>query len=95
MAENKKELAVKLPAARFFPQSVPEEWDEIEIEAIHEDPETGDCIPVHKDEMPISYYSVYLHDVLGGTMCIADLPEEPEAIIFAELIKAAAKNYKP
>ena len=82
----------KLPECRYYPDSVPEKWDNIEIESIQED-EDGNCEPVYGDE-EISYYSVYLHNVEGGIQCIADFPTEPEALVFRDLLSRSVLNFK-
>lgn len=82
---------MKLPEARFYPDAVPEKWDNVEMESFFED-EDGNCDVVVGDE-EISYYSIYLHDVEGGVQCIADFPTEPEALVFRELLAKSVLNY--
>ena len=75
-----------------------DEWDNLEIEAIHDDGE-GNCHPVHSsDDLPISYWSVYAHRTAGGVYCIADVATEEEAValhdLIIHLVKTIAKvNY--
>lgn len=84
---------MKLPKAKFYPEAVPEKWDNIEYEAINED-QDGHCEPVYDSNAEIHFWSVYLHDVEGGVMCIGDLPSEAEALEFMDLLKKVALNFK-
>lgn len=87
---------MKLPETKFYPEAVPDKWDNIEIDAIIEDND-GNCEVVHAtEETPnpeIDFYSVYLHDVDGGVMCIADCKTEIEAIVLKELLTKTVLNY--
>lgn len=82
---------MKLPETKFYPEAVPDKWDNIEIEAIVED-DDGNCEPVYGKEIP-DFFSVYLHDADGGVMCIADCKTEAEAIVLKELLTKTVFNY--
>lgn len=76
----------------YPPEQVPEQWDNIEIEAIKEDKEHG-CSRTFGEGVA-DFHSVYLHDVNGGAMCIADCETEAQAVEVAETLKRMVLHYK-
>lgn len=74
----------------FSPDSVPDKWDDIEVNPVWDDGK-GNCEVC--DEGQEHFWSVYLHSAGGGVQCIADLPTKQQAIDFAELLKRTVKNY--
>lgn len=83
---------MKLPEIKLYPSAIPDKWDNIEIQPINED-EDGNCEPVLNNESDIHFYSVYLHDVNGGFMCIADCTSKSEANVLSDLIKITSLNF--
>jgi hypothetical protein len=75
----------------FYPEAAIDPWDAIEIDAVFED-EDGNCEVVTDSGSPISYYSVYLHQVKGGVQCVADLSTMRHAQDLAELLEEAVKS---
>ena len=81
------------PIPAFFPKSVPEKWDNIEMNAVcytdRDEPKLGVemCDPEFAD-----FWSVYLHDINGGVSCVADLQTREEADSLFDLLHKAAVN---
>lgn len=90
--ENLK-LKTKLDLSYF--NSITDQWDNIEINRCRED-ENGNVEPVYdeNDIQPNDFWSVYLHQVKGGVICIADLPTEEMGYDLANLLQYAIKHYK-
>ena len=86
--ESKKQINTTI----YPPDNVPAQWDNVEVEAIKEDEEHG-CSRTFGEGNP-DFYSVYLHNVEGGAICIADCETEEQANNLADLIRAMIKNYK-
>jgi len=74
----------------FAPNSALDPWDDIEIQPVFCD-EDGNCEVCNEGEQ--TFYSVYLHQVSGGVLCIADLPTLELAQNLASLIKNACGSY--
>ena len=70
--------------------SIIDKWDDVEVHPVWDDGE-GNCDVCDKGQE--TYWSVYLHLVEGGVICIADLPNEKLANDFAAVIEGAVKNY--
>ena len=75
----------------FIPASATTAWDYLEFMPVYED-ENGVCEVV--DEGEESFWSVYLHQISGGVVCIADLPSKELAALFAETLENATKSRK-
>jgi len=74
----------------FIADSAKVKWDEVEIEPVRENA-SGDCEPVEEGQE--TFWSVYLHQIEGGVVCIADLPTKDLAIGLKELIENAARSF--
>lgn len=87
-------LGLKPKLNLSYPNAFKQQWDNIEIERCRDDGE--DTYPIHdsEDVEPNDFYSVYVHMVEGGLMCVADLPTEEAAIQLAETLKLAVKTYQ-
>lgn len=74
-----------------------EGWDEIEIHPVAivrvEDDDTAHMEPVDNED-EADFWSVYIHIVGKGLMCIADFELKEEAITFKKLIELLIKTYK-
>ena len=81
---------IKPIVSEFLPQNAVSYWDDIEIHPIKE-LENGVCETVEAGEE--DFWSVYLHQLVGGVKCVADLKTKQQATKLAELIINAA-NYR-
>lgn len=75
-----------------YPEGAKALWDNIEIFGCKEDT-GGSTYPVDGDELP-DFWTVYLHQVEGGIMAVADLPTKDHAEALAELIHNAVISFK-
>lgn len=73
----------------FIPEAAKTKWDSIEVHPVWDDG-NGNCEPCEEGEE--SFWSVYLHQVEGGILCIADLPTKELSLQLAELIENAVSN---
>jgi hypothetical protein len=71
----------------FIPEAAKTKWDAVEVHPVWQD-ENGNCDVV--DEGNETFWSVYLHQVQGGVLCVADLPTKELALKLAELIENCA-----
>jgi hypothetical protein len=85
--EGKQVNTTIYPAAQ-----VPDQWDNIEVEAIKEDEVMGCSRTFGEGEA--DFHSVYLHNTEGGSMCIADCETEEQANELAETLKRIVLQYK-
>lgn len=78
----------------FCPAAATTPWDTIEIEAVHDDGENATPVQ-HLDsgDYPVSYHSLYLHQVDGGVACIADVPTEKHAEDLKLLIETSVRTF--
>jgi hypothetical protein len=80
----------------WFDSTMVMQWDEVEYHPCKtvNDGENGQyteqCEP---DEA--EFWSVYLHDIQGGILCVADVENETQAKNLASLIERAAQFYTP
>jgi hypothetical protein len=78
----------------FYPRAIMQEpmhWDALEVHPVFEE-EDGNCSVCEPDEA--TFFSVYVHDVNGGVLCIADLPTLDEAEELRELIEVLLLTHK-
>lgn len=89
----KHNLTLIIPI-NFVPDAAKTQWDCIEVEAIYDDGEIATPIQ-HLDDgnLPVTYHSLYLHQVDGGVHCIADVPTEKDAIELRQLIETAVRTF--
>lgn len=76
----------------YSPDSVPAQWDDIEVHGCAVVADDGSVETVDDDQA--EFWSVYLHDVNGGVQCIADLETSEQASAFANLLEVIVKNHK-
>lgn len=78
-----------------YPEAFNSQWDDIEIERCRTEFD-GTTYPIHDDNdvLPGDFWSVYVHMVEGGVMCIADVPTEEMAIQLHDMLSRAVKTYK-
>jgi hypothetical protein len=87
-----EKIGVKKDKLNFdYPEGAKALWDALEIAGCVDNGE--DTYPVEDDEKP-DFYTVYLHQVEGGVMAIADLPTEEHAQKLSELIHNAVISFK-
>lgn len=72
----------------LFPEVINHRWNDIEIDSIKE----FDGIEEPCEEHECDYWSVFLHKVEGGRVCIADVPTKALAEGLAELIYRAVNK---
>lgn len=89
-----QKLGLKKKLMLNYPEAFTEPWDNLEVERVSED--EGGSYPVYdkEDETPNDFWSVYAHQVEGGTMCAADVPTEQDANELVAMITRAVKSYK-
>lgn len=78
----------------FSPAGATTPWDTIEVEAIYDDGKSATPVE-HLDsgDYPVSYHSLYLHQVDGGVACIADVPTEKHAEDLRRLIETSVRTF--
>lgn len=76
----------------FFPKSVPNGWTSVEFQPVCREND-GDGVSVC-DEGEEDFWSVYMRDMKGHAMCIADVPDRQSASDLAALLVAAIKLKK-
>ena len=80
----------------FSPVLAEMQWDEIEVHPVMViNPEEDESICEICDEGKEDFWSVYLHDIEGGVVCIADVEDKTQANNLAQLIRNCAENFKP
>jgi hypothetical protein len=72
----------------LFPELLNDKWDDIEIDPVKE----LDGIEEPCNESECDYWSVFLHRVEGGRICIADVPTKSLAEGLADLIYNAVNH---
>ena len=78
----------------FTPESAETPWDDIEVSPVQyvdEHVKGRQCVEVC-EEHEADFWSVYLHQVEGGVMCVADLPSKEQAEALARLIHNTSAN---
>lgn len=78
----------------YSTETIPEQWDNVEVEPVKEDEDDKIGISRTFGEGQPDFYSVYLHNVEGGSICIADSETEEQANNLADLIRKSVNNYK-
>jgi hypothetical protein len=80
----------------FSPESVPAQWDNVEIEPVVYLPlqKSYEVADITDHNHPPTHWSVYLHDVEGGVQCIADVETEQQANTLHDLLTKAVKQFK-
>lgn len=89
IAEN---LKVGEVLAFDYPNGTKYEWDNIEVAPCKRGDEG--VYQLDDDSETPDFWSVYLHMVTGGQMCIADLPTHTLANQFAEMLNNAVISFK-
>ena len=79
----------------FFPTLAEMQWDEIEVHPVMVIQEKDESICEICDEGKEDFWSVYLHDIEGGIVCIADVEDKAQANNLAQLIRNCTNNFKP
>lgn len=92
MKENEIELDKKIITAVFVPEQATTPWDAVEVQPVCFIDNGANCEVCDKGQE--DFWSVYLHQVEGGVLCVADLPTEAAADKLAELIRNAAKTFQ-
>lgn len=90
----KEELQLKNKLDLNYPHSFNEQWDNIEIERCRDDGTNTYQVHDEHDKESGDFYSVYVHMVKGGAMCIADVPTEKDADDLKKIIQQAVRTFK-
>jgi hypothetical protein len=78
----------------FNSANLPDRWNDIEIHPVVLIFQDKKSFYESCDDNPelADFWSVYLRNEIGGLHCIADLPTEEDAKLFAELIQKLRTN---
>jgi hypothetical protein len=82
-------LEIQMPG--FFPLSEKMQWDDIEVHPV-KDFNNGTAEVCEEGEE--NYWSVYVHNVEGGIICVADVPDKVQGYRLRKLIETLCESHK-